>query len=379
MDPDTGPLPCPAHIRSRYVTKSFFRPLLPLLTGVLIIATAGTLIHLYRSTWVSGPLISPVLPRAQFSFSVRLPENRTGSPLPLLLRVVKTGNSFLSVAYWPVGRTVFQMPVLAPPAPAGHPEIRTIRLALWDPGRYTVTFEDGRTGSPVQSTSIRVAAPLGLYRNDLILLVLLGVAGYLSGRLALSSLPVLPGLSRLASFRRWLFPFLLAGATILILSAGPPLHPGSATGPQSAISSGGSPAGTGFLESEGRSDAPRMILPLEHGTDRASGGYLSLRHRLDSWLRFGQDLTLFEGPVDTGSPRRAFILPPDDGRYRLSLWTGEKGVLTLRRTVVSAIPVSPAFPLALFTGLTLFAFSFFLLGFTRNLSVPFASPAERLR
>ena len=357
------------------MTKSIFRPLLPLLTGVLIIAGAGILIHLYRSTWVPGPLISPVLPRAQHSFSVNLPENRSDRPLPLLLRVVKTGNAFLSVAYWPVGRTVFQMPVLAPPARTGQPDAGTLRLALWDPGRYTVTFEDGRTGSPVQSVSIRVAAPLGLFRNDLILMLLLGAAGYLSGRMALSSLPMLPVFSRLSSVRRWLFPSLLSFATLLILLAGPPVRDGSATGP----TAGTSPTRSGFLESEGRSDAPRMLLPLGHRDRPDSGGYLSLRHRLDSWLRFGQDLTFFEGPVDTGSPRRAFILPPDDGRYRLSLWTGEKGVLTLNRSIVSAIPVSPAFPLGLFTGLTLFASSFFLLGFTRNLPAPLASPAERLR
>ena len=351
------------------MTKSFFRALIPLLTGGLIIAAAGTLIHLYRSTWTPGPLVSPVLPRSQVSFSLRLPENSTAGPIPLLLRVVKTKSAFLSVAYWPVGRTVFQMPVLDPPAGPGQPP-QTLRLALWDPGRYTVTFEDGRTGLPIRSFALRVAAPLGLYRNDLILLIVLAVAGYLSGRMALSSLPLLPGLSRLAAFRKGLFPGLLAAGTLLILSAPHSFHAGPPRAKETAQ--------TGFHESEGQGDAPRMLLPLGDKTAPESGGYLVLRHRLDSWLRFGQDLTLFEGPVETASPGRAFILPPDDGRYRLSLWSGENGTLLLTHSTLSAIPVSPPFPMELFSGLTLFSLSFFLLGFTRVSPAPRTPVAERL-
>lgn len=348
--------------------KSAFRLLLPLFTGALIIAAAGILVNTYRNTWTPGTQVSPVLPRAQVSFAVRLPKNPSGEPRPLLLRVVKTGNAPLSVSYWHAGRTVFQMPVLDPPSRKGEPP-QSLRLALWDPGVYTLTFEDARTGNPVRSFSLRIAAPLGLYRNDLILLFLLALAGYLSGRMAFSFLPPLSGLSRFFSLRKTLFLGLSSAGVLLILLA----TVYSSRGP--AIES----PKTGFLESEGRGDAPRMVLPLPTGKSPGSGGYLVLRHRLDSWLRFGQDLTLFEGAVDTASPRKAFILPPDDGRYRLSLWKGEANLISVNRTVVSAIPVSPVFPLGLFAGLTLLASSFFLLGFTRNsLSSPSAM-AERLR
>ncbi|MCL5284294.1 MAG: hypothetical protein M1313_00810 [Nitrospirae bacterium] len=352
--------------------KSFFRFLLPLLTGTLIIAAAGVMIHLYRSTWSTGSLTSPVLPRAQISFSVHLPDNRSGQPQALLLRVVKTGNAFLSVSYWHVGRTVFQMPVLDPPAQAGeHPQ--SLRLALWDPGRYTLTFADDRTGNPVQSFSLRVATPLGLYRNDLILFLLLGIAGYMSGRMAIASLPTFSISSRIFSLRKTLFLGLLSGGVFLILLATP------------LVSRGPTPAKetprAGLLESEGRADAPRMVLPLPAGPAGKSadeGGFLVLRHRLDSWLRFGQDLTFFEGPVDRSSSHRAFILPPDDGRYRLTLWTGEAAKLSFHRSAISAIPVSPGFPLGLFSGLTLFASSFFLLGFTRVFRPTPKTTAERL-
>ncbi len=347
--------------------KSAIRLLLPLLTGALIIAAAGILVNTYRNTWTPGTQVSPVLPRAQVSFAVRLPENRSGQPLPLLLRVVKTGNAHLSVSYWHAGRTVFQMPVLDPPARTGEAP-QSLRLALWDPGLYTLTFEEARTGNPVQSFSLRIAAPLGLYRNDLILLLLLAVAGYLSGRMAFTSLPSFTALSRFFPLRKTLFLALSSAGVILILLA----TLSSSRGPAMESSK------TGFLESEGRADAPRMLLPLPAGKSPGSGGYLVLRHRLDSWLRFGQDLTLFEGAVDTASPRKAFILPPDDGRYRLSLWTGGANVLSVNRTVVSAVPVSPVLPLGLFAGLTLFASSFFLLGFTRNSLPSRAATTERL-
>jgi len=354
--------------------KSVLRAFLPFVTGVLIISAAGLLIHLYRATYLPGPVLSPALPRAQFSFSVTLPdnfENNGPAGRTLLLRVIKNRSAFLSVSYWHSGRTVFQIPVLDLPRTTGKPN--TIRLALWDPGTYTLSFTDAATGAPVLSKEIRVATPLGLYRNDLFLLTLLALFGYFSGRLALGSLPGLPlathpRISRIVPFGRFIFGGLLTASVLLILSVGLPR----------STSPAHEPVREGFHESEGRIDAPRMRL-IDQKTAGEGSGYLVLRHRLDSWLRFGQDLTLFEGPVDLRTPHAAFILPPDDGRYRLTLWSQRSGELVPVHRTIRAIPVSPAFPFSLFAGLSLFAGAFFVLGVLRqDRSLPH-TPAERFR
>jgi hypothetical protein len=351
--------------------KSFLKALLPFLSSLLIIFSAGVLIHLYRSTYLAGHLFSPVLPRAQFSFSVSLPENTGSSGRTLLLRVVKHQSAFLSVNYWHVGRTVLQIPIEDLPNKTKTPN--KIRLALWDPGTYMLSFTDTRTGELLRSTTMHVATPLGLYRNDLLLLLVLAVLGYLSGRMALGSFPKLasfsrPPFERLFASRKILFSGLLGASALLIISVG---LPRTATLSQEPIL-------TGFHESEGRLDAPRMPLLSYPDPGTKSSGYLVLRHRLDSWLRFGQDLTLFEGPVSLGPNPVSFILPPDDGRYRLTLWTPQSGALQSTHWTLRAIPVSPVFPISLFLGLSLFAGAFFLLGLLKQGSEIPHSPAERV-
>lgn len=349
--------------------KPALRTLFPLISGVLILASAGVMIHLYRSTYSSTPWVKPALPRAQFSFTLALPENRSEEARTFLLRVVKNRGSLLSVNYWPSGRTVFQVPVLDIPSSgkSGH----SVRLALWDPGSYTISFTDMTTGAPVKSLSLRVASPLGLYRNDLILLAVLAVAAYFSGKMARSSWSGDP-LSLPATASRVLFSsrgrvllfsgILLAGLAAMAfsgLSRAPALLPGLPH--------------EGFHESEGRPDAPEMTLPVVSGLlPSGSSGLLVIRHRLDSWLRFGQDLTLFDGPVTLASGQRSFLLPPDDGRYRLTLWEDRTRTLSETRRTLRALPVSPPFPTILFSGLTLFSGAFFILGLlgsTRKVSV----------
>jgi hypothetical protein len=335
--------------------KSVPRALLPLISGLLILTAAGILIHLYRSTYLPGPVVSPALPRAQFSFSVSLPDNPGQSDRTLLLRIVKNKSAFLSVNYWHIGRTVLQIPVLDLPQATSH---NKIRLSLWDPGTYTLSFSDAKSGEPVQSTTIHIATPLGLYRNDVFLLLALAILGYVSGRMALGSFipSVHPWFSRIFASRKLLFSGLLAVSLLLVLSVGlprtaPPVH---------------EQVREGFHESEGRLDAARMPLLSFQTEMNERSGYLVLRHRLDSWLRFGQDLTLFEGPVSLDPKYGSYILPPDDGRYRMTLWAQKSGTLVPTHRTLRAIPVSPPFPLSLFLGLSLFSGAFFLLGLLRQ-------------
>ncbi len=352
------------------MNKFAFRFVIPFLAGGLIIGTAGFFIHLYRTTWSPGRILSPELPRSQVTFSVRLPENHSPLALPVLLRVVKDKNAAFSVNYWRPGRTVFQMPLLVPPI-GQRATPPSIRLSLWDSGLYTMTLSDAKTGALVRSTTFKVATPLGLYRNDLVLLILLGLAGYLSGRLAFDSLPLLAERLRGLSNRKILFSSLATGGLLLMFST-VVLSPKTAA-PVHDIKT------TGFHESEGRANAPRMLLPIFPSGGKESGSYLILRHRLDSWLRYGQDLTFFEGPVDRSGTHRAFILPPDDGDYRLSFWTVKEETVTLQHVTVRAIPVSPGFPVGLFLGLTLFSSAFFLLAVTGSRRAISGAMTERLR
>lgn len=348
---------CPGSrsIHHEVVLKSVAKALLPLISGLLILSATGILIHLYRSTYLPGPVVSPALPRAQFSFSVSLPNNPGHSDRTLLLRIVKDKSAFLSVNYWHIGRTVLQIPLLDLSQKKSPDKIR---LSLWDPGTYTMSFSDAKSGEPVQNTTIHIATPLVLYRNDVFLLLALAILGYVSGRMALSSFfpPVRPRFARILGSRKLLFSGLLTISLLLVLSVG---LPRTATPVHEQ-------ARYGFHESEGRLDAARMpLLPFQAGMTGQSG-YLVLRHRLDSWVRFGQDLTLFEGPVSLDPKYRSYILPPDDGHYRMTLWTQESGTLVSIHRSLQAIPVSPSFPFSLFLGLSLFSGAFFLLGILRQ-------------
>ncbi|MGC8529737.1 MAG: hypothetical protein ACP5OP_06010 [Leptospirillia bacterium] len=376
--------------------KSLIRGLLPFVIGLVILTATGLFVHLYRSTWTPGPQTEPRIPRAQTTFTLRLPvpsATPQGQPVqdwPLVLNVVKKSSAPLSVAYWPVGRTVLRMPLVVPAGLPGSPP-SSVRLVLWDPGRYTLTLTDPATGRTVETLPLQVIAPLVLFRNDLFLLLALAVAGHLSGRFIRGAGILSPpapegrpfrnspfgpgGLSRLLSRRKTLSATLLLAGILLVAFAPRP----QASGPDSPAAMG--PGGT--AESEGRRDAARMPLfdrtTLPPGTP-AGKGYLLLSHRMDSWAAYGHDLTLFSGPVDARNLSEAFLLPPDDGRYRIHLWeTDSAGHLVTIRTVSRAIPVSPAFPVWLFSGLALISLAFFLLGATTPAVRSPATPLERLR
>ena len=376
------------------MTKSLMRGLLPLLTGLVILTATGLLVHLYRSTWSPGLETEPRIPRAQTTFTLRLPtpppspQGSLSQDWPLVLSVVKESDAPLSVAYWPAGRTVLRMPVVVPLLSPGAPPA-SVRLVLWDPGRYQLTLTDPATGRTVETLPLHVMAPLILFRNDLLLLLALGVAGYFSGRSVrgtglLSHMPSRGSSSeqspqpstfdRLLSRRRTLSASLLLTGILMIALAPRPSSSG-ALSPTATL-----PGGT--AESEGRRTAPRMPLldPTKLPPSLSSGkGYLVLSHRMDSWAAYGHDLTLFAGPVDGRLLSRAFLLPPDDGRYRLHLWTTDsKGRLVSMRTVSRAIPVSPAFPVWLFSGLALISLAFFILGATTPAVRSPATPLERL-
>ena len=369
------------------LTKSLIRGLLPLVTGLVILAATGLLVHLYRSTWDPGPQTEPRVPRAQTTFSLRLPDSsapsqsqpsRATRDWPLLLDVVKDRSAPLSVAYWPTGRTVLRMPLVVPAAATGSPP-SSVRLVLWDPGRYTLTLTDPATGRTVETLPLHVMAPLLLFRNDLFLLLALGVAGYLSGRsvrgAGILASPGPGGLAHLMSRRKLLSATLLLAGILMVAFAPRP----QGAGPPSPTATGSG----GTAESEGRRDAARM--PLFDRTTLPPGspegkGYLLLSHRMDSWAAYGHDLTLFSGPVDIGRLSEAFLLPPDDGRYRAHIWeTDPAGHLVTIRSVSRAIPVSPAFPVGLFSGLALISLAFFLLGATTPAVRSPATPLERLR
>lgn len=364
------------------MTKSLLRGLLPLLTGIAVLTSAGILVHLYRSTWTAGPDIEPHLPRAQTTFSVRLPTLPAGGPThrSLLLRAVKESSDPLSVGYWPSGRTVFQMPVAIPPPDLGKPPA-SVRLVLWDPGRYEITFSDPTTQLTVETLPVHVVAPLTLYRNDVLLLLFLGVAGYLSGRFVRAPSP--EGLRKDKSTPSGKSPLirhrsavaataLLAGLLLVLLEHSLPA-------PRTPLSTLTGGLG-GTYESEGRKDAARMPIPLSSGPGQSPEAFLVLRHRMDSWAAYGHDLTLFAGPVDLRLGSRAYLLPPDDGRYRLTLWTSDStGRLLALRQVTRALPVSPAFPLGLFLGFSLFSLAFFFLGVTPPAVRASRTPLERFR
>jgi hypothetical protein len=270
------------------------------------------------------------------------------------------------------------MPLVVPAAAPGSPP-SSVRLVLWDPGRYTLTLTDPATGRTVESLPLHVMAPLVLFRNDLFLLLALGVAGYLSGRsvrgAGILASPRPGGLTLLLTRRKVLSASLLLAGILMVAFA--PRPEGTAPQSPAAVGLGGT------AESEGRKAAERMPLfdrpPLPPGSP-AGKGYLLLSHRMDSWAAYGHDLTIFSGPVDTGRLSKAFLLPPDDGRYRVHIWeTDPAGHLVTIRSVSRAIPVSPAFPVWLFSGLALISLAFFLLGATTPAVRSPATPLERLR
>lgn len=329
---------------------------MPLVWASVILGSLAFSIHLYRQTYRPGTVFSPAVPRMQrpFDFQADTKELGSFSGRFLLLSVKKERNALWSTRYWIPGLAVLEVPVQVTSCGV------CVRLALWDAGEYSVALSDPGTGRRVFGSSLKVVVPLSVYRNDFLLLGAILTLSFLSGRLASWTLfPFLPQ----AFQDRKKFGLFVAGLAIFALglilfpypeTAAPRVHP-------MALSHD-----TTF-ESEGRPDAVPAFLGTkgEHG---GTGGVLRMRHHMDNWTEFGRTLTFFEGPVGPLSPRNALFLPPDDGRYFLTLWhsVNPGSPIEEENWHFRAHPVSPPFPAGIYLGLALLSFA----GFARGILPP---------
>lgn len=345
----------------RIFWRQFKLIVLPLIFSILIIFALVSSVHFYRLAYVSGVNFSPLTPKSQrsFGFNVAVTNLPASSGKNLLLRIIKEKNSFGSTSYWHTGKTVLSIPLQV--SSCGI----CIRLALWDPGVYRVTLSDP-SGHQVFSSFLTVIAPLALYRDDFILIFLTVFFSWASGRLAVSVLGQTRPLISVEMQKKIRLGIFGAGlmALGLIFIPYPELHarqdaPISSMPMDSAVSSGNE---VSTLESEGRRGA--VPLALSPAAQIISPGYLTIRHHMDSWTEFGRTLTVFEGATGFLGAKDSFFLPPDDGRYFLSLWSPAPSGRSLRDThwVMRSIPVSPPFPVALLSGLFLFSISGFFWG-----------------
>ncbi len=340
---------------------------MPLIFSILIIFALVSSVHFYRLAYVSGVNFSPLTPKSQRSFSFNvpltaLPDLSGGN---LLLKIIKEKDSFGSTSYWHTGKTVLSLPLQV--SSCGI----CIRLALWDPGVYRVMLSDP-SGHQVFSSLLTVIAPLALYRDDAILIFLTIFLSWASGRLAVSVMGLTSPLISVDMQKNVRLGIFAAGLMALGLIFIP--YPELSTGEGSRVSSmsmdSAVPSGNGSstLESEGRSGAVPLRLAPEG--QNVFPGYLTIRHHMDSWTEFGRTLTVFEGATGFIRAKDAFFLPPDDGRYFLSLWSPSPSGSSLVDThwVVRSNPVSPPFPATLLSGLSLFSLCGFFWGFLLRIS-----------
>lgn len=345
----------------RIFWEQFRLIVLPLLFSILIIFALVASVHFYRQAYAPGVNFSPLTPKSQRSFSFNVPILTLANPAGsnLLLKIVKEKDAFGSARYWHSGKTVLSLPLLV--SSCGI----CIRLALWDPGIYRVTLSDSM-GHQVFSSHLTVIAPLALYRDDIILILLTIFLSWSSGKLAVSVLGRTKPLVSANVQKRVRLGILAAGLMALGLIFIP--YPDVQHRRSSDVSSmpmnvaSDSGAVTSTLESEGREEA--IPLPLSPAGKKIASGYLMIRHHMDSWTEFGRSLTVFEGATGPLKAQNSFFLPPDDGRYFLSLWSPDSSGKSLLDThwVVRSIPVSPPFPAALLSGLALFSLSGFFWG-----------------
>ncbi len=341
---------------------------LPVFAALLVLALLALSIHSYRNSFAPGAYADPAEPRLQSPVTIRIPETRLpqqseGADNTFLLEVVKERAAPFSTHYWPDGETILSIPVSS-----SKQGIR-LRLSLWDAGSYLVSLRDPLGTKTILSFPIVVRTPLRLYRNDLILAVLIGILAWASGRIARGFAPVETRLFSVKTIPgRILFPLLLTSGMLLtgfsLSLPGGNLRHLTAGETSSAVSDA-------TQETEGRSGIHPVRLFPEAPRSRQGGGLLVIRHRLDSWSDYGRIATLFEGIVPDKFHSQAFLLLPDDGRYRLTLWSpGKKqdmtGTLVRSDWIVRAFPSSPPFPKALFAGMTLFSIAFFLKGISYN-------------
>ncbi|MHB1285664.1 MAG: hypothetical protein ACYCYP_03725 [Leptospirales bacterium] len=339
--------------------------LLPLFVAILIFSSLALSIHSYRNSFAPGKYADPAEPRLQSPVTIRIPENLLphASENPdsafYLLDVTKIHSALFSTHYWPEGETILSVPVQTEKG-----GIR-LRLSLWDAGQYTIRLRDPISTHTVLSFPINVRTPLRLYRNDLILAGLISILAWGSGWIARGFAPM-----ELLKFSRktgsvWIFFFVFLSSGILLMG----FSLSSSRDKASNIISEkkvASPVPLMTQETEGRIGIPPIRL-FPDGPPQNIGGLLIIRHRLDSWSDYGRISTLFEGTVPGKFHSQAFLLLPDDGRYRLTLWSPEKGtnmtgVLSRSHWIVRAIPSSPPFPISLFSGMALFSIAFFLKG-----------------
>jgi hypothetical protein len=345
----------------RILWEQFKLIVLPLAFSILIIFAFVSSVHFYRAAYAPGVHFSPRTPKAQrpFSFNVAKSSLPASDGSTLLLKIVKERDSFGSTRYWHSGKTVLSLPLQV--SSCGI----CVRVALWDPGVYAVTLSDSM-GHQVFSSPLSVIAPLALYRDDMILVLLTIILSWGSGKLSASVLGRTKPLDSTRLQRSVRLGCFAAGlmALALIFMPYPDLRSpeGMESSSMSMNSSSDSGAVISTLESEGRQDA--TPLPLLPAGKMISHGYLLIRHHMDSWTEFGRTLTIFEGPIGTLEAKNSFFLPPDDGRYFLSLWSADPSRQSLVNTrwVLRAIPVSPPFPAALLSGLTIFSLSGFIWG-----------------
>lgn len=346
--------------------KTLWGPLklivLPLIFSLLILFALVASVHFYRMAYAPGVNFSPLTPKAQRSFSFQVPIKNIPDPAgsSLILKIAKEQDSFGSARYWHVGKTVLSLPLVV--SSCGI----CIRLALWDPGVYRVSLLDV-SGHKIFTSLVTVIAPLALYRDDVILVFFVVFLSWASGKFAISILG--QGRLSLANELQKKIRLVIIGAGLvalgLIFVPYPEIHHVSGSEMTSLPMGGTSlPADeSSTLESEGRRGA--LPLPLSPVGQSVSSGYLIIRHHMDSWTEFGRTLTVFEGAIGVLGKKNSFFLPPDDGRYFLTLWspdTSGKSLLDFH-WVIRSIPVSPELPAALLSGLALFSFSGFLWGF----------------
>ena len=364
--------------RSEKPRRSFWRQFrlifLPLTLSVMIIFFLVSSVHLYRQAYVSGIHFSPLTPKAQrsFSFNVARDQLPADSGSDLLLKITKVKNAFGSTRYWHSGSLVLSIPLQI--SNCGI----CVRLALWDPGVYRVTLSN-HAGHQVFSSLLTVIAPLALYRDDIILIFVTVWLSWASGRLALSIMggkgPIIP----LEMQQKIQLGLLAAGLMALGLIFIPYPELTARQGSEIASMSMGSDSSSGrepsTLESEGRLGA--VPIALSPPGQILSPGYLTIRHHMDSWTEFGRTLTVFEGATASLGATDSSFLPPDDGRYFLSLWSAPYSGKSLVDThwVLRSLPVSPPVPVALLSGIALFSLSGFFWGLL--IRKPFYRPSGK--
>lgn len=347
------------------MTKRFIGILAPLFSSIAIIALLAAAIGAYRLSFSRGPIFYPDTPRQQTRFEIRIPLSRLGAlheGSGVLLRVTKDTSALFSTRYWADKSVVMSMPVQLDSTGLD------VSLSLWDAGLYTIDILNPDGTHVLFTTPLKILVPVGLYLDDIVLLSLIAFLAWASGRIAKRWAPIeSESLFGRISGSAFTFPAFVGSGLLLALVGLSDLHVAQPSKPLKTLAA---PARqTEFQESEGRAGATPVPLAYEDSPFK-NGGYLVIHHLMDSWSQFGHMATLFEGPVPPGAPTVPAMLLPDDGRYRMTLWSpfspasGSNGsqILSKSRWTVSARPVSPPFPGLLASGMLLFSIGFFLAG-----------------